>query len=111
MPSRKALADTKTEFSGIVIYPETNKVFVVEITPVDDNDNWSAQCTEQYEDFVALGAGLEIAYGILEAGGTPEDAVKAACKRSVFCGPPVKVVNIAEPASKKRTRKKQDEVA
>jgi len=105
MPSRKVLADLKLEFGAIVVFP-SNKVFIVEIAPVNEQGNWTAQCTEQYEDFVALGAGLEFAYGVLEAGGTPKEAVEAACKRSLYCGPPVKVVNIPETGQKKSVKKR-----
>lgn len=108
LPTKKELIETRTEFQGISVFPD-NRVFsvFVECDPEYGSDNqWSAQLVEIQDDIIALGSGLEFAYGVLEIGGTPKEAVEAACKRSIYCGLPVQVVSISEEPNKKRTRKK-----
>jgi hypothetical protein len=41
------------------------------------------------ERYVAIGAGAPIAYGALDFGATPREAIEIACARSVSCGLPV----------------------
>jgi hypothetical protein len=48
------------------------------------------------EDIHATGQGYEVAYGALDAGATPEQAVKIACARTNGSGGAITVINIAE---------------
>lgn len=106
--SRKDLAETRTWFQGILVFPDQDRVYAVFIEPTDeDEDKWTASVHEIMGEFVALGHGMEFAYGVLEAGGTPEEAVKATCKRDLTCGLPVQVVNF-QPKVKKVRKTKVD---
>jgi len=44
----------------------------------------------------AIGSGADLALGAMEVGASPEEAVKAACRRDVHSGGEIQVVNIAE---------------
>ncbi len=46
---------------------------------------------EVFEDTVAFGTGDAVAYGAMDAGATPEEALHIACHRDKYTGPPVVV--------------------
>lgn len=46
---------------------------------------------EVFEDTVAMGTGDAVAYGAMDAGATPAEAVRIACRRDMYTGPPVVV--------------------
>jgi len=43
----------------------------------------------------AIGAGSDYALGAMDYGASPEEAVRGACRRNVFTGGEIQVVNIA----------------
>jgi hypothetical protein len=91
MPGKQQLADTKTSFLGIMVFPK-GQVFRVNIDfneRTSDGSEWEAQVCEITDEVIAVGHGQQFAYGILDAGGTPQDAVRGACKRDLSCALPV----------------------
>ncbi|MGH7743725.1 MAG: hypothetical protein ACREQ5_02745 [Candidatus Dormibacteria bacterium] len=90
MPSRQALADTKTDFHGILVFPK-GQVFVISIWYQDreGEGEWRGNVSPITDGIVAVGHGQQYAYGVLEAGGSPIDAVRVTCKRDTTCALPV----------------------
>jgi 20S proteasome alpha/beta subunit len=90
LPSRAALAETKTEFHGILVFPK-GQVFVIDIGWHEHaaEGEWMGSIDPITDDLVAVGHGQQFAYGALEAGKNPRDAVRITCKRDTTCALPV----------------------
>lgn len=70
-------------FSIIVASPDLKKICIL-----DDELEWY-ECLDEY---VAIGSGSQYALGALDAGASPEDAIKIACLRDQNTGEPVQVM-------------------
>jgi len=91
MPSRQALAETKTGFHGIMVFPK-GQVFVVGVgyaSYTDSDGEWDGWVSPITDEFVAVGHGQQYAYGVMEHGGTAIEAVRCACKRDTTCALPL----------------------
>jgi len=90
MPTRQQLADTKTEFQGILVFPKA-QVFVISISYLErgSGGEWSGSVSPITDEFVAVGSGQQYAYGVMEHGGTAIEAVRCACKRDLKCALPL----------------------
>lgn len=90
MPSRHQLAELKTSFEGMIVFPR-GMIFTVEIEheEFDHEGEWTAGVTLMTDPYVAIGSGYQLAYGALEAGASPIQAVRAACRRDTACALPV----------------------
>lgn len=47
-----------------------------------------------YDEYIAIGDGDAVAYGAMDAGATPEEALEIACDRNIYTGRPVQVARI-----------------
>jgi hypothetical protein len=90
MPSREQLAETKTELHGIMVFPK-GEVFIIDVRYIerDGDGEWTGIVTPILDDVVAVGHGMEFAYGAMDSGKDPQAAVRAACKRDSTCALPV----------------------
>jgi len=90
MPSRSALAALKCCFHGIMVFPK-GQVFLVCIDWYEHEaeGEWMAGVDPITDEIIAIGHGMEYAYGVLEHGGTPLEAVRCACKRDTTCALPI----------------------
>lgn len=90
MPTREQLATMKCEFSGIMVFPN-GQVFLVSIGYIDHaaDGEWSGAIDPITDEIIATGHGMEYAYGVLEHGGSPIEAVRCACKRDTTCALPL----------------------
>jgi hypothetical protein len=90
MPSRQHLSDTKTDFEGILVFPK-GQVFVISICfeEREGGGEWRGAIDPISDELVAVGHGKQFAYGALEAGKTPVEAIRIACRRDTTCALPV----------------------
>lgn len=90
MPSRQQLADLKMCFSGILVFPK-GQVYAVEIDYIDHQSDgeWMGAVDMVTDEIVAVGHGAQFAYGAMEAGAGPIEAVRATCRRDTTCALPV----------------------
>lgn len=90
LPSRAILAETKNRFSGILVFPKGH-VWTVEVwhREFDHDGEWAASVDSIRDELVATGCGAQFAYGAMEVGATPIEAVRAACRRDTACALPV----------------------
>lgn len=90
MPTRQQLADTRTTFVGLLVFPK-GQVFVITIgvKEYSNTDEWDGCVSPISDDFVAVGHGQQYAYGALEAGKNPIEAVRITCRRDTTCALPV----------------------
>lgn len=92
MPSKQQLADTKTEFYGIMVFPKSHTVFVISVTfneRSSDGSEWEGYISQITDEVVAVGHGQQFAYGALDLGHSPQEAVRVTCKRDTTCALPV----------------------
>jgi hypothetical protein len=120
MPTRQQLAETKTCFDGVMVFPKGH-VFLVSVDweEHESEGEWRASVDPVSDKFLAVGHGSQYAYGALEHGASAVDAVRVACKRDLTCALPVQSatfddplppevppVPLAKPAPKSKTRKR-----
>jgi hypothetical protein len=96
LPTRQQLIALKLTYEGILALPRGG-VWVIstgEVNesgyPVTDEDMglWTASTMGGY---AAVGSGGDIALAAMDAGANARQAVEIACKRNVYCRPPVHV--------------------
>lgn len=90
MPTRFQLAELKSAFHGILVFPK-GQVYVISIgfTEHESEGEWAGAVDLVTDDFVAVGCGAQFAYGAMEVGASPLDAVRATCRRDTKCALPV----------------------
>ena len=88
LPTRAQLAELKMTFDGLLVFPK-GQVFVVSIEFEANEKGWSGAIDSITDNYVAVGHGAQFAYGALEAGKSPVDAVRIACRRDTTCALPV----------------------
>jgi 20S proteasome alpha/beta subunit len=100
LPTRHTLAEIKNTFRGLLVFPK-GQVYTVDIyhREFDHDGEWAASVDAIRDGIVAVGCGAPFAYGAMECGANPIQAVKAACRRDTACALPVQW----EALSKKRT--------
>lgn len=90
MPTRAQLAELKMVFSGILVFPK-GQVFTIDTDYIDrqGDGEWAGAVDQITDEIVAVGHGAQFAYGAMEAGASPIDAVRATCRRDTTCALPV----------------------
>lgn len=88
MPARAELIELETETDALLVFP-TGRTYRITCERLEKAERWNAEVLWIRDRFVAIGSGKDFAYGALEAGATPQQAVEAACRRSLVCAPPV----------------------
>lgn len=104
IPERKVLVETRTDCELLLVLPN-KEVFSITITMVAGSfDIWTA-AIDRVPGKYAIGHGNPFAMTILDIGGTSEQAVKAAIKRSLFCGGKIQTLELDAPKEKKKNKK------
>ena len=88
LPTRAQLAELQCVFQGILVFPKGD-VYKVNIWYRDNEREWAGGVDEIRDPIVAAGCGADLAYGAMEFGATPQQAVELACRRHSLCAPPV----------------------
>jgi 20S proteasome alpha/beta subunit len=90
LPTRPALAELKSQFTGVLVFPK-GQLFLVSIgyREFTNTGEWAASVDSIRDEILAVGCGAQFAYGAMEAGATPVEAVRATCKRDTACALPV----------------------
>lgn len=90
LPTRQALAEIRSDFRGILVFPK-GQIYTVDIwhREFDHEGEWSASVDEIQDAIVAAGCGAPYAYGAMEVGADPIQAVQATCRRDTACALPV----------------------
>lgn len=92
LPAKKELEATRTEFQGILILP-TKKAYEINIGMVVPEFNvWMSEIRQINGKHWAVGHGADFALVAMDLGKSSADAVKAAIKRSLFCGGPIQTM-------------------
>lgn len=107
LPSRVELASTKLSFEGLLALPKGG-VYYIATGRHDDNGypldaDGSSESEADYGiwlattmgGYAACGSGADLALAAMDAGASAKLAVQIACKRNVWCRPPVHVVRLA----------------
>jgi hypothetical protein len=114
LPTRQQLAETKTDYEGLLAFPRggvwqivTGKVDMMGFPEDDDLDfgTWPAATMGGY---AACGSGGDFALAAMDAGASAKLAVEIACRRSIHCRLPVHVARLhpIEVRAQKHSRKK-----
>lgn len=98
MPTRAQLIEIKNENEGIIVFP-SGSVWTIEIE-YDKRIGWKGEAVPIRDPIVAIGCGADFAYGAMEFGANPIEAVRAACKRDLFCALPVHWERLDPPPKK-----------
>jgi 20S proteasome alpha/beta subunit len=90
MPSRAALAETKNRFSGLLIFKK-GQIFLIDVDHREhaNQGEWAGSVDPILDEIVATGCGYQFAYGAMEVGASPVQAVRVACRRDTACALPV----------------------
>lgn len=106
LPSRQQLADTKSDFTGILVFPK-GQVFIVcvGVATYPNTDEWTGSIDLVTDDVIAVGHGQQFAYGALDLGHNPMESVRVTCKRDTTCALPVQWEPLV-PVKKKPVAKK-----
>ena len=75
-----------TTFAGILVKP-SGDVYYCETHDLID---------QVMDEYLAIGSGRNIAYGALEMGASAEEAVRMACKYSIYCGLPITTLRLRD---------------
>lgn len=111
LPSRAALAETKTDFYGILALP-AGALFLVEIYVIErsGDSEWTAQITQIHERMAAAGSGQQFAMGAMAAGKGAAEAVAIACRYDSYSAPPIREVILKSPERKSRKKKHEKDL-
>lgn len=107
MPSRAQLAELKSESDAVLVFPK-GQVFTVSIERDGDHAaDWVGDVLPIRDTIVAIGCGSAYALGAMEAGASPIQAIRATCRRDLYCALPVQwepldLPATASPAPKRR---------
>jgi ATP-dependent protease HslVU (ClpYQ) peptidase subunit len=102
LPSRIELANTQTEFEGILAFPN-GKTYLIDVyvNDFEEMSEWTAQVLELEERMAATGSGAQFALGAMAAGKSAAQAVAIACRYDSNSAPPVKEIDVKAPAKTK----------
>jgi len=101
LPTRAELAAIKTEFQGLLLFPN-GTLFFIDITPGEGSSSeYKGSVVECRERFAAVGSGQQFAMGAMAAGRGAKQAIEIACRYDIHSGPPV-VEYPVKPVSKSK---------
>lgn len=105
IPERKVLVETRTDCELLLVLPN-KEVFSIGISMRDGSfDVWTASI-DRVPGKYAIGHGSPFAMTVLDIGGTSEQAVKAAIKRSLFCGGKIQTLSLSAPIRQAKQTKR-----
>lgn len=107
LPGRDALVRTGLEFEGLLVLPNGDQYVIssgridAQGFAVDDAADLGVWQTGTMGGYSAVGSGAEAALSAMDAGASAARAVEIACRRNVYCRPPVHSVRL-RPARARR---------
>lgn len=90
LPAIKDLRKLKQGLRAIMVFPD-GRVFTVDTSVKDEEPVGIGEVVERV---AAIGCGMDWALAAMDNGKSAIDAVEYACKRNVFCRPPVTHVKL-----------------
>lgn len=103
MPSRAQIAELKADTVALLVFPK-GQVFMVTGEFVErglaKHGEWVGEVMPIRDPIVAIGSGAPYAYGAMENGASPLDAVRITCRRDLLCALPVQWESLARAASR-----------
>ncbi len=110
LPSRDAIAATHVDFCGLLALPRGG-VYVISSAKIDlagwlehDDDEVGIWLGTTIGGYAAVGSGADCALAAMDAGADARKAVEIACRRNIYCRPPVHTRRLVQTASDKKTR-------
>ena len=89
MPTRKQLVKLEyDDIEALIVFP-TGQVFIVSCEYDEDCDRLIPAVDRISDVIVAIGTGANFAYGAMEFGASPIEAVEVACRRDIMCFGPI----------------------
>lgn len=88
-PTRAQIAELKADFEGLVVFPKGQIFNVTGEFLERGRGEWSGEVIAVRDAIAAVGSGATLAYGALEHGASPIEAVRIACRRDLYCALPV----------------------
>jgi hypothetical protein len=95
LPSREALARTKSAFAGILVF-RNGDIFDIAIAHDEEIKEWTGGIVEIKDGLHAIGSGYQFAIGAMAAGASAYNAVVLACRFDTASGGPVRMVQLKE---------------
>lgn len=96
LPSRLKLAALKADTDAIVVFPEAIYLIEIKFREEDEGGDWQGSVTALTDKMVALGTGMQFAYGAMEAGRGAAEAVRIACLRDTQSSLPVQTASLTK---------------
>ncbi len=97
MPSKAELAETKTGFRGIVVFPKGDVFEVmIDIDESAPEDRWWAAVVEVGEKYHAVGCGEDSALTAMRLGKSAVEAVRCAIAENAGCGGAVQTMRLED---------------
>lgn len=88
MPTRKQISALENDVDLLLVFPK-GQVYLVTAEYDEDVSAWTGQIVRISDIIVAIGTGANFAYGAMEFGATPVEAVEVACRRDIMCYGPI----------------------
>ena len=92
MPTRHALAELLFDVIALLVFPK-GQAFMVTCEYLELGSakagHWAGEVLPMRDPLVAIGSGASYAYGAMESGATPTQAVRITCRRDLLCALPV----------------------
>lgn len=99
LPSRAQIAELECEVLALLVLPRGQIIRVAgeyREAGGGGGGRWVGEVVPILDTIVAIGSGSAFAYGAMEAGASPTDAVRAACRRDLMCALPVQWEGLSE---------------
>lgn len=89
MPTRKQITDLGyDDIDGLIVFPR-GQIFIVTSEYEEDIEGLVSSTDRISDVIVAIGTGANFAYGAMEFGADPIQAVEVACRRDIMCFGPI----------------------
>ena len=91
MPTRAQIAELRSDGKGILVFPR-GQVFRIACEFCERGSSqgeWAGEVLPIRDPLIAVGSGAAYAYGAMEHGANPMQAVRIACRRDLMCALPV----------------------
>ena len=88
MPTRKQISALENDVDLLLVFPK-GQVYLITAEYVEDLSAWTGQIVRISDVIVAIGTGANFAYGAMEFGADPIEAVEVACRRDIMCFGPI----------------------
>jgi hypothetical protein len=106
LPTRAELEATKTDGQYLLVLPDKS-VWDIVVEYSDDLKAYKAEVSENKARAVTAGHGKDYAHAAMALGKSSVEAVKFACKHSLYCGGPVQTMKLEDKPKEKINRKRK----